>query len=119
MEFKSNEAIYIQIAHYVIEQILLDKWVSDSKILSVRDLAIELQVNPNTVMRSYEYLQNKEIIYNKRGIGFFVSMDAIKRIMQEKRESFLKEELPALFKSMALLNVSIGEITAEYQKFKP
>ncbi len=116
MEFKNNEAIYVQIANYVVDQILMQKWSPDSKIPSVRDLAIELQVNPNTAMRSYEYLQNKGVIYNKRGIGFFVDAGAGRKIMNEKRESFLRDELPALFKTMDLLNISIEEITHEYKK---
>ena len=119
MEFKNNEAIYIQIANYVTDQILMTKWLPDEKIPSVRDLAIELQVNPNTVMRSYEYLQNKEIIYNKRGIGFFVSASAHNAIIQDKRELFIKEELPSLFKSMEVLNVSMDEIREAYKRFKP
>lgn len=117
MEFKDKEAIYIQIANYVTDQILSSTWLPDAKIPSVRDLAIDLQVNPNTAMRSYEYLQNKEIIYNKRGIGFFVDANAPEMIIQEKKELFLKEELPALFKNMELLNVSIAEITDAYNKF--
>jgi len=119
MEFKNNEAIYIQIANYVIDQILMTKWLPDTKIPSVRDLAIELQVNPNTAMRSYEYLQNKEIIYNKRGIGFFVSPDSHDKIIREKRELFMREDLPSMFKSMELLNVSMDEIVDAYNKFKP
>ena len=73
MEFKDNEAIYLQIAGYVSELILRGKWPPDSKIPSVRELAGDLQVNPNTVMRTYELLQSQNVLYNKRGIGFFVA----------------------------------------------
>ena len=57
MEFRDNEAIYLQIAAFVGKNILLHKWPAEQKIPSVRDLAIELQVNLNTVMRSYEFLE--------------------------------------------------------------
>lgn len=118
MDFKENEAIYLQIAKYVGEEILAGKWVVEDKIFSVRDLAIKLQVNPNTVMRSYDYLQNREIIYNKRGIGFFVSPGAVTKIKDDKKRSFLKEELPVLFKTMKLLNIDLDEVRQLYEQFK-
>ena len=118
MNFKENEAIYLQIAAYVNDHILLGKWLPAEKILSVRDLAVELQVNPNTVMRSYEYLQNKEIIFNKRGIGFFVADDAVKKIKAERKERFIKEDLPLLFKTMYLLNIEAEEVVRQYEKYR-
>lgn len=117
MNFKENEAIYLQIAGFVCEHILSGRWNPGEKIFSVRDLAAELQVNPNTVMRSYEYLQNKEIIYNKRGLGFFVEDDAAQRIIADKKERFLKEELPVLFKTMKILNIGPGEIIKRFEKY--
>jgi DNA-binding transcriptional regulator YhcF (GntR family) len=71
MEFRDNPAIYIQIAEYVCEQILLKKWKLDDKIISIRELAVTIEVNPNTVQRAYDFLQQKNIITNKRGIGLF------------------------------------------------
>ncbi len=118
MDFRNNEAIYIQIANFMMECILRGKWSANDRISSVRELAIELQVNPNTAMRSFEFLQNKEIIYNKRGIGFFVSSNAEAKIIAEKREVFVKEDLPAIFKTMEILNISVEEMADEYQKLK-
>ena len=66
MEFREKEAIYMQIADEFAVKILLSKWKADEKVPSVRQLAIELEVNPNTVMRTYAYLQENNIIYNKR-----------------------------------------------------
>jgi DNA-binding transcriptional regulator YhcF (GntR family) len=117
MEFRDNEAIYLQIAGYVNENILLGKWPPETKIPSVRELAGELQVNPNTVMRSYEFLQNLEIISNKRGIGFFSSSDSIDRIKKFKKERFLESELPAFFRNIYLLDISLDEITNRYEAF--
>lgn len=118
MEFKENEAIYLQIASYVSEHILLGKWPADDKIPSVRDLAGELQVNPNTVMRTYEFLQNQEVIYNKRGIGFFVASDAIEKVKQYRKERFLQQELPDFFRNVFLLDISLDELQQRYEQFK-
>lgn len=118
MNFKDKEAIYIQIADFVTENISLGKWLPEEKIPSVRELAGELQVNPNTVMRAYEYLQNQEIIFNKRGLGLFVSANAAELINVLRREKFLQQELPTFFKSLFLLNISLEELKNRYDIFK-
>jgi GntR family transcriptional regulator len=118
MEFKDNEPIYLQIATYVSEHILLGKWAVEDKVPSVRELAVALQVNPNTVMRTYEQLQNQEVIYNKRGIGFFVAPDALRKIKSLRRERFLQQDLPEFFRNLFLLDISLHEIQERYEAFK-
>ncbi|MCX2451036.1 GntR family transcriptional regulator [Pedobacter sp. PLR] len=118
MEFRENEAIYLQIAAYVGEHIVLGKWPLDQKIPSVRDLAVELQVNPNTVVRAYEFLQNKEVITNKRGIGFFIAADAEMKIKEYSKERFLGNALPEFFKNIYLLDISMKEIEERFEQFK-
>ncbi|MFB2118964.1 GntR family transcriptional regulator [Parapedobacter sp. 2B3] len=117
MEFKSKDAIYLQIADYVNEHILLGRWAVNEKIPSVRELAADLQVNPNTVMRTYEHLQQSGIIFNKRGIGFFVSEQAKRHIKKQQRERFLERDLPSFFRNMYLLGISPDEITERYQVY--
>lgn len=118
MEFKDNEAIYLQIAAFVSDQILMGKWPGGQKIPSVRDMAVELEVNPNTVMRSYEFLQGLEIIYNKRGLGLFVAEDGFDKVKAYRKENFVRQNLPELFKNMYLLGISINEISLQYQNFQ-
>jgi GntR family transcriptional regulator len=117
MEFKDNEAIYLQIAFFVCDQILLGKWPGGQKIPSVRDLAVDLEVNPNTVMRSYEFLQGQEIIFNKRGLGLFVADDGFDKVKAYRKENFVKQNLPELFKNIYLLDISMGEISQQYENF--
>ena len=118
MEFKDNEAIYLQIAAWVCDNILIHKWPAEQKIPSVRDLAVELEVNPNTVMRSYEYLQNEQIVYNKRGLGLFVAPDGFERVKKLRREKFMQQNLPELFKNMYLLDISVKEVEQRFEEFK-
>jgi GntR family transcriptional regulator len=117
MEFRDNKAIYLQIAEYVCEHILLGKWKTDDKVPSVRELAVELEVNPNTVMRTYELLQNKNIITNKRGIGFFVADDAITQVKAYRKTQFMDDELPVVFRNVYLLNIKFDELEARYNSF--
>ena len=114
MEFKETQAIYLQIGDYVCEQILLDKWKEGDRIPSVRELGVALEVNPNTVMRTYDFLQDREIIFNKRGIGYFVSDEARNKIIRYRKNRFLEQDVPALFKDMKLLGMTIKELENEY-----
>lgn len=118
MEFKESQAIYLQIADHICEQILLEKWKAEDRLPSVRELAVQTEVNPNTVMRTCEYLQQYEIIYNKRGIGYFVASDAMKRIKQLKKERFMENELPQFFRNIYLLDIELDELKTYYEKYK-
>lgn len=68
MNFKESRAIYLQIADRICDDILLGQYEEEWRIPSVREYASIVEVNANTVMRSYEYLQSQEVIYNKRGM---------------------------------------------------
>lgn len=117
MEFKEKQAIYLQIAEYVCEQILLKKWLSGNKILSIRDLAVAMEVTPNTIQRTYDFLQQKDIIFNKRGVGYFVGEDAVERVLLFKKDLFLENELPAMFRNMYLLDINADEIKKRFEDF--
>lgn len=117
MEFREKQAIYLQIAEYVCEQILLKRWALGDKVLSIRDLSVILEVNPNTVQRTYDFLQQREIIENKRGIGFFTKDDAETKILAFRREQFVANELPVFFRNMYLLKMDISDIQAQYEQF--
>ena len=116
MEFRDDQAIYLQIADTFCENILLRKWKALDRIPSVRDVAVEIEVNPNTVVRTYIYLQEKGIIFNKRGVGYFVSEDGVEKTIVLLKEKFVFTELPRVFKTMHLLNLSLEDMRAYYQE---
>jgi DNA-binding transcriptional regulator YhcF (GntR family) len=116
MQFTESQAIYLQIAKIMEEKILRKEWLSEMRIPSVRDLAVSMEVNPNTAVRAYEILQQKEVIYNKRGIGYFVSGDAYAIIKKEWKKNFEAHELPEFFKNIDLLGFSIDEIDILYKQ---
>lgn len=110
MDFKENKAIYLQIAERLSHEILLDKYLEEERIPSVREYAAEMEVNVNTMMRSYEYLQQEDIIFNKRGIGYFVTEGAKKKIYKSQKENFIKEQLCDFFNQIYLLDIPIEKI---------
>lgn len=117
MEFKETPAIYIQIAQYVCEQILLKKWKLGDKLVSIRDLAVTMEVNPNTVQRAYDFLQQRNIIINKRGIGYFIEDEAMERILSFRREQFIENELPVFMRNIYLLKIDFKEIKSQFDQF--
>ncbi|MBC3784002.1 GntR family transcriptional regulator [Spirosoma utsteinense] len=117
MDFRDKQAIYLQIAEYVSEQILLGRWTAGDRIPSVRELAAELEVNPNTVMRTYEFLSQQGVIANKRGIGYFPADEALDKIRAFRREQFLQNDLPQFFKNLTLLGIDLNEIQTRYDDY--
>lgn len=117
MEFKENPAIYIQIAEYVCEQILLKKWKLGERIISIREMAFQIEVNPNTVQRAYDLLQQQNIISNRRGIGYFIEDEAMERILDFRRKQFEENELPVFLRNTYLLKIDFREIKAKYDEF--
>lgn len=118
MEFKENKPIYLQIIDFCFQKILKKEWMEEERIPSVRELAVSLEVNPNTVMRSFEYMQAEGVIYTKRGMGYFVEKNAFDVILKLQRKDFFEEVLPETFRAMDLLQVSIDEVVENYRERK-
>lgn len=110
MEFKATKGIFLQIADNLCSRILEDKLPPGERIPSVRDLAGELEVNRNTVMRTYTYLENMGIIENKRGVGFYVVEEATTLIRDQQKKEFFENELPALLEKIRLLKMNSNDL---------
>ncbi|MCI9285403.1 MAG: GntR family transcriptional regulator [Muribaculaceae bacterium] len=116
MNFKeNNKAIYLQIADRICDDVLSGTMAPGSRIASVRECAATLEVNANTVMRSYEYLERQGVIFNRRGIGFFIADGATDVIVSHRRETFLKGEMPYFFRQLELLRVTPDELKTMYE----
>jgi DNA-binding transcriptional regulator YhcF (GntR family) len=116
MEFSQPKGIYLQIAEQMRDRILQGEWAEGERIPSIRELAVMLGVNPNTVTKSYQALTDRTIIENQRGLGYFVAGDAKRTILQEMKNEFIDEELPRVFRTMRLLDMPIDELTAHYAR---
>ncbi len=110
MTFNGKKAIYLQIADLICDNILQGKSGVEERIPSVRETAADVEVNSNTVMRSYDWLQNHQIIYTKRGLGYFVCPDAKDNIMKMRKEEFFKESVPELIKKMHIIGITKEEL---------
>ena len=110
MTFKDNKAIYLQIAELMMDEILQGKYAEEDRIPSVREYAGTVEVNVNTCMRAYDWLCAQEIIFTKRGLGYFVCKGAKKCILKEKKAEFFDEFIPELIQRMTTLGIDRQEI---------
>ena len=116
MIFTNDKPIYIQMADRLCDEILSGVYQDDDRIPSVREYAVLLEVNTNTAVKAYEQLAREEIIYNKRGLGYFVTRGAKKQILKARKTEFMKERLPELFRQMRLLEISMEDIVAAWER---
>ena len=114
MIFTNDKAIYLQMADRLCDEILSGVYKDDDKIPSVREYAVLLEVNTNTAVKAYDELSRANIIYNKRGLGYFVTKGAKQQILKARKEEFMKERLPELFRQMRLLDIKLEDVKSEY-----
>lgn len=114
MTFNNDKAIYIQMADRLCDDILTGTYSDDDRVPSVREYAVSLEVNTNTAVKAYDQLARDGIIYNRRGLGYFVTPGARDSIMQARRKAFLDTTLPSLFRDMRLLGIGIDDIVREW-----
>ncbi|RDY61240.1 GntR family transcriptional regulator [Flagellimonas nanhaiensis] len=118
MDFDNSKPIYLQIVDFFYENILVKQWKEGARIPSVREVAMMVEVNPNTAIRAFNHLQDLEVIYNKRGIGYFVAEDGYAKVLDIKRKEFIEQNLPDVFKKMGLLGIGLEELKNAYNQHK-
>ena len=115
MNFKENKPIYLQIADRIMDEILNNTYPEGERIPSVREYAATVEVNANTVVKSFDYLQNDEIIFNKRGLGYFVAEGAVQKILSNRKKTFINDELPEMFVKLKQLDISMNEVQTMFR----
>ena len=117
MNFKDNKAIYLQIADRIGDQILSGALIPDGKVPSVRELAAEIEVNANTVVRTYDHLQHSGVIYTKRGLGYFVDPDAKEKIVTSRRNQLMQGEMDYFLGQLKAVGITPAELQQLYQDY--
>lgn len=115
MEFDNNIPVYVQILSYLKEIIIKKELKEGDKMPSVRELAKDLKVNPNTVQRAYRELESEGLIISKRGMGSYVTDD--EDMINNLRNDIAKETVIAFsnrMKNMGFCKKQILEIIDSY-----
>lgn len=110
MEFKIDKSFPIcpQICDQISASIASGEFLPDSKLLSVREVAIKAGVNPNTVQKSFEQLEAQGLIYSIRGSGWFVGNNA--NHAKNQIDSLAKIKTKAYLNAMSQLGYNVEEI---------
>ena len=116
--FNPDKAIYMQMADRLCDDILAGTYRADERIPSVREYAVALGVNVNTAVKAYDELARQEVIYNRRGMGYFVSARARTQILKQRRREFMQQRLPDLFRHMRLLGIGIDEVDQAWRRLE-
>lgn len=114
MMFSNDKAIYLQMADRLCDEILAGTYADDDRVPSVREYAVALEVNTNTAVKAYEALARDGVIYNRRGLGYFVTPGARATIMEQRRRAFLGDTLPAMLRQMRLLGIGIDDVVSAW-----
>ncbi len=110
MNFKDGLPIYIQIADRLADEILAGKYEADGRVPAVREYSALLEVNVNTTSKAFELLVQRGVLYNKRGLGSFVSPQARQIILTSRRREFMERDLPEIFRKMRQLGLSPADL---------
>lgn len=102
--------IYRQLRDRVVAMILDSELKQGEAVPSVRQVAVEYQINPLTVSKAYQDLVDEDLLEKRRGLGLFVREGARERLLGLERERFLREEWPLLRARIARLNLDLKEL---------
>lgn len=116
IDLNTNRPIYLEIAEFICDKIVLERFKEKERVPSIRELSENLKVNPNTVLHSFKFLQAKNMIANERGLGYFVAAGGKQQAIIFRKEEFLQKELPRFFATALLLDISFAELEERYNK---
>lgn len=114
MEFRQTLSIYEQIARMLEDNVIAGAYAEGDRLPSVRALAADVEVNPNTVQRTFQTLQTDGVVAKERGVGYFVAEGARAQILRRRRRLYETEVLPEQFRQLALLGFEVDELAAAY-----
>lgn len=118
MTFKEGQPIYVQIAERLCDEVLSGTYGAGQRVPSVREYSVLLEVNVNTTVKAYDYLAQRGVIYNRRGMGYYVAPDAPALIRAERRKAFTGEVLPDVFRQMRLLGIGADELVERWRQWE-
>lgn len=116
MEFNGTKPIYLQLADRIMDRVIRGETAEGSRLPSVRDYAAETGVNPNTILRTYTWLQDNGIVYNRRCVGYFIADGARATITIQRQEEFIGKELPEFVSRMIQMGISPSRFIEVYNQ---
>jgi len=117
-QWNNEKPIYIQLYQQVITRIL-DGYIKEGEALpSVRKVAAQYQLNPITISKAYQMLQDEELVEKQRGKGLFVKNGTQELMLNRERDSFLTEQWPEILKQITRLKLSAEQLLTPSMEVK-
>ncbi|SEN55258.1 GntR family transcriptional regulator [Mesobacillus persicus] len=114
-EFQASKPIYMQIVDKIISEIAQGKQLPGDKLPSVREMAVQMGVNPNTIQRTYTELERMQIVESRRGQGTFVSEN--KALMEELGRNMQEEIMENFIRKMEEIGVTRDQLVVLLQSY--
>jgi len=110
-----NQPIYWQLREKTVAAIIDGTLPEGEPLPSVRQVAVDFQINPLTVSKAYQSLVDDELVDKRRGVGLLVREGARSQLLESERNRFLNEEWPRLARRIETLGLSIEDLLAARQ----
>lgn len=117
MTFNDNQPIYVQIAGRLADEIAAGIYAPEERVPGVRDYSAKLEVNVNTTVKAFDLLARRGVLYTRRGLGYFVSAEAVDTIRRERKAEFYRDTLPAVFARMRQLGIGEDEMVKAFRTY--
>lgn len=114
-DFNLNSPIYLQVAQMIRDAIVSGDLPEGKAIPSVRQISVEQELNPQTVLNATRLLMEESILEKRRGIGIFVRAGARENLLKNEREKFRSQDVPEMVARAELLGLTAVK-TAEIIK---
>ena len=115
MQFDERSPIYEQIVLWFCRSLVKGDIKPGQRIQSIRELAMEFKVNTNTVQRAYQEMERRELIFSKRGTGYFITEDT--GMKNEVKEEMIKEAITRFLEEMKAMGLDMNLIREELDKY--
>jgi len=109
-QWEDNQPIYWQLRQHTVSAILDGTLAEGDALPSVRQVAVDFQINPLTVSKAYQSLVDDELVEKRRGVGMFVTAGARERLLESERQKFLSEDWPRIAERIEKLGLDPGEL---------
>ncbi len=110
LEWKEDQPIYRQLRDKVAAQILTGSLKEGESLPSVRNVAVELQINPLTASRAYQELVEEALVEKRRGLGMFIVKGARSKLLTLEKKRFLEDEWPEINVRISALGLSAKDL---------
>jgi GntR family transcriptional regulator len=118
IHWNGDAPIYIQLYQQVIKRILDGNIKEGEALPSVRTVAAEYQLNPVTISKAYQMLQDEHYVEKQRGKGLFVTAGAAANLLEKERTSFLTVEWPLILQQISRLKLVVKDLPSTIEENK-